>query len=212
MTIKKIALTVALAALCGSAMAGESFYVGGSLGQSSSKFKTSDYTLGIAGINESQDKTDAAYKIFAGYNVLPYLAVEGGYAYLGKPTYNYSGTGIYAGLSGEASDEESSWFLAAKGTYNLNEQFGLFAKLGVAYNRLRLTASTNNAALNALAGLPASKTKNTTEPLLGIGAEFNLNKQVSIRGEWESLGRFGNENDTGRTTASMWSIGAVYKF
>jgi OOP family OmpA-OmpF porin len=212
MKTRKIALATAMIAFCGAAMAGDSFYVGGSLGQSSSKFKSSDYTLNIAGINESQDKTDTAYKIFAGYNILPYLAVEGGYAYLGKPAYNYAGTGIYAGFTGAATAEESSWFLAAKGTYNLNEQIGLFVKAGVAFNRYQVTGNTNNAAVNAAVGFPSSISKNTTEPLLGIGAEFNLIKQVSIRAEWESFGRFGNENDSGRTDASMWSIGVAYKF
>lgn len=202
--MKKVRLVVAMVAACaaGSVFAQQGLYVGGSLGQSMTSF---DSEFSSGGTSSSQEKTKTAYKGFVGYSINQYLAVEGGYANFGKPKAKVSGTG----WSGENSQEESAWFGAAKGTLPINEQLNLFAKLGVTYNKV--TGKWN------ATGESSSASKSRAEMLYGVGAEYNLTKQVGIRLEYEDFGKFGDQftntgGGTGRTKTSMWSLGAAYKF
>jgi OOP family OmpA-OmpF porin len=195
------------AALAASSIACAQVYVGGSIGQSSTSF-SNDFSSNIAGISENQDKTDTAYKFFAGYEFTKNWAIEAGYANLGKPQVNYSGFGI----SGSAEIENSSWFIDAKATLPLNEQFSLFGKLGWAINKSELTANSNNAALNAAVGFPSNQSKSTDDVHYAVGASYSFNQNFSARLEYEDFGKFGNSDNTGSTKSSMWSVGAGYRF
>ena len=213
--MKNVIFAIAAAAVVasGSAVAQQGWYAGLGAGQSNTSFNTSDYSFGLAAINESQDKTQDAWKVFTGFNFTQNWAIEGGYADLGTAKYKYSGTGILTGLSGAAKDKETSWFLEGKGTVPLNDQFNLFGKVGVTWNKLELTGSTNNALVNALAGLPWERSKTTSGVVYGVGGEYNLNKQVAFRLEYEDFGKFGGTgNSTGRTTADLWTADVVFKF
>jgi OOP family OmpA-OmpF porin len=202
----------AVAVVAASSIAAAQGYVGASIGQSSTKFNTTDYSLGLATVSESQDKTDSAYKLFVGYDLNKAWAIEGGYVDFGKAKYMYAGTGALAGLTGQADIKNSAWFIAGKGTIAINEQFGLFGKLGISSNKSKLSGTTNNAAVNAAAGFPMTASKTRTDLVYGVGAEYSVTKQVALRFEFEDFGKFGNDNDTGRTKASMWSLGLGYKF
>lgn len=203
---------LALVLLVASATAAAQTYVGASLGQSSTSFKSGDYALGLPNVAESQDKTDGAGKLFAGYAFNRTWAVEGGYADLGKPAVKYTGIGPLAGVSGQAEVRESAWFVAGKGTLALTDAFNVFGKLGVTWNKAKLNASSNNAAFNAAAGLPLSASKSSTDALVGLGVGYNLGKQTELRFEYEDFGKFGDQNQTGRTRATLWSLGLAYRF
>lgn len=195
-------------ALATSSVASAQWYVGGSVGQSSTSFNTADYTLGVAAISESQDKTKTAYKLFGGYDFTKNWAIEGGYANLGKPQYNYSGV-----FSGYANVKKSSWFVDAKGTLPISDQSNLFGKLGFTRNKSELYATSSNAAFNALVGFPMSKSKSRNDVHFGVGGEYVATKNIGVRLEYEDFGKFGDRNNgTGRTKTNLWSLGADYKF
>lgn len=164
--------------------------------------------MDIPGIAESQGKTKTAYKLFVGYDFTKNWAVEGGYADFGKPQYNYSGLG----LTGDATVKNTSWFVDAKGTLPLNDQFNLFAKLGLTVNKTEIHVLTNNAAFNAFAGLPANFSKTSNDLHLGVGGEYSFTKNIAARFEYEGFGTFGDSGDNGETKTSMWSVGLGYKF
>jgi len=193
-----------VATLAASSVASAQWYAGGSVGRSSASFNSPDYSLGNAGVSESQDKTKTAYKIFGGYDFTRNWALEGGYTSLGKPQYNYSGI-----ANGNATLENSSWSLAGKGTLPLNDQFNLFGKLGLTYNRSELTSTTDNPGVLAF---PASTSKGRSDILMGLGGEYMLNKKLGLRVEYENFGKFGDQNATGRTKENMWSVGLAYKY
>ena len=205
--MKKIGMLVSAIALCasGAAMAQQGFYVGGGVGQSMTSFNGTDFSANAAN-NETLtlEKNKTAYKIFGGYNVNQYFGVEGGFVDFGKPAAKFSGN---AGTD-KVSEELSSWFVAAKGTLPLTEQFNLFGKLGVTQNKAKVSSSAG--------GTSASDSRSGV--LYGVGAEYNVTKQVGLRVEYEDFGNFGKAFDfnsntgTGRTKASMWSVGATFKF
>jgi OmpA-OmpF porin, OOP family len=87
------------------------FYVGGSVGQSTS----SDCNL------PSCDDKDTSYRIFGGYQLNRHLAVEGGYAPLGEVS------------GGNLKLETNVWDLVGVGIWPLSPQFSIYGKLGV-YN------------------------------------------------------------------------------
>lgn len=210
----RVGTSIGLAALIFSVSpaASAQWYLGGGAGQSSTRFNTTDFGLGSALVSESQDKSKTAYKIFAGYDFTRNWAIEGAYSNLGKPRYKYSGVGALAGTAGQADFRESAWSIAAKGALPLNEQFNVFGKLGLASDKAKATGSSNSAALNALAGFPITVSKTRGSGLFGLGGELNVAKNVGIRLEYEDYGKFGDANNTGRTKASMWSLGLGYKF
>ena len=193
-----------IATLAASSIASAQWYAGASIGQSSANFNGSDYSLGNPGVAESQDKTKTAYKIFGGYDFTRNWALEGGYAALGKPQYNYSGL-----ANGNAIVENSSWWLAGKGTVPLSDQFNVFAKLGLSYNKAQLSGTTDNPALQPYA---VSASKSRSDLLAGIGGEYMATKKVGIRVEYECFGKFGDQTTTGRSKENMWSVGLAYKY
>jgi opacity protein-like surface antigen len=94
----------------------------------------------------------------------------------------------------------------------INAQFGVFGKLGASFNHLKATASSDSAVINSQNGFPFSVSKNTNSVLLGIGAEYNISKQLAARVEYEHFGKWGDQDVTGRTTTSVLSLGVDYKF
>jgi OOP family OmpA-OmpF porin len=208
-----------LIALIGAALAApfavqaEGVYVGGSIGKSRTSFNTSDYSAELPEfVAESTTRSKTSYKAFVGFDINNTWAVEGGYARLGKPSYNYTGIGAAAGFNGAATVKQSALFVFGKGTLPLSEQFSVFGKLGFSRNKTKLTGNSNDADFNADFGFPASVSKNKTRVAYGVGASYTLNKQVGFRVEYEDFGKFGSNEDTGRTKVKLLSLGVTYKF
>jgi OOP family OmpA-OmpF porin len=189
-------------------IAAAQFYIGANVGQNNADFNRGHYASGVAGITESQDEKDTAFKLYGGFDINKNFAIEAGYADLGSPEYRYSATGI----SGQARIEQSAIFVAAKGTLPITQQFGIFGKLGLTRNKAELNGSTNSAAVNSAVGFPLARTKTKSRALIGIGAEYNFSNKVSLRAEYEDFGKFGDGNTTGETKARLLSIGVTYKF
>ena len=203
------AILVAVA-LAGSPLASAQVYVGGSFGQSMTKFDGSDWDRVIAlskasGAREKTTKT--AYQIFAGYNFNEYFAVEGGYADFGKPSFSM----FQLGDPDEATfyEKKTAWFLAGKGTLPINEQFNVFGKLGVTQNRTEMDLNFTDK------GDVMSAESRRTGVLYGVGAEYKVTKQLGLRLEYDDFGKFGSQysaSGTGRTKTTMWSLGMAYTF
>ena len=207
----KFALLAGIVGAALAAPASAQFYLGAGVGQSSSKFNTTDFGLGSALVNETQDKSKTAIKIYGGYDFTKNWAIEGGATRLEKPQYRYSGTGALA-VGTRAQVEETAWHVALKGTASLSEQVGVFGKFGVTRNRSNLELPrTGNAAFNALLRLPNSAGKSHANALYGAGAEYSATKNIGLRLEYERYGTFGDTN-TGRTKVDLWSLGATYRF
>lgn len=216
----KIKLAVSFLAFVLSATANAQWFGGISAGQSKSKLNSNDWDANDSttwsGSSNNVDKT--AWKIFGGYEYNKNLAVELGYAHFGSPSKKITGIGVRTGDLISATAKEYAWYLAGKATLPINEQFGIFGKLGATWNKSKLNVVSNDAAINAFKGWPYDETKTRTSVLYGVGAEYNFNKQAGIRLEYENFGRFGNRlsspppEGTGRTKVDMWSLGLAYKF
>jgi OOP family OmpA-OmpF porin len=198
--MNKLALIALLAATAVTpALAGD-FYVVGSVGQSSFDVDKgrADGLLtaaGYTGVNTSVDKNDTAYKAQVGYQFNQYFAVEGGYINFGKAQYR----GTITGGIVKADIEASGFNIDAVGILPINESFSLFGKLGVIDAKVELVGTSS---------VSATKWK----PTYGVGATYNVNKQLGIRVEYEQFSKLGDSNKTGESDVNVISAGVAYKF
>jgi len=180
------------AALVGATMMGAAHAEGPYIGVG---VATADHTSNIGGTTGvSSDGYKASGKLFGGYDFDKTWGVEAGYTDFRKSNYNYSVNGV----PGSASSDGHAFYVAGKATAPINDQFSVFGKLGVAQDKSTLSAST--------AGFSRSDSK--TEGYGGVGAQYNLTKQVALTLEYE---RYGKTKDFG-AKADVWTVGAKYSF
>lgn len=163
-------------------------YVGAGVAIADHEFKLA----GATNVDTSDYK--ASGKFFGGYDFNQTWGVEAGYTNFRDARVSYAIGG--ANVSGETDGE--SFYVAAKATMPINAQLSLYGKLGAAHNKSELV--TQNAAQN--------QSDSETEAYGAVGAEYKLNQNLSVIGEYE---RYGNSRDFG-AKADVWTIGAKYSF
>ncbi len=131
------------------------------------------------------------FSISGGYHFNPMLAAEVGYSVFGDSTV--VSTGFSATLSA------SSFHIAAVGSLPLNPQFDLIGKLGLANNSAKST-NTNGFYLST----------SQSDLLIGVGAQYHVNSQVTVRAQYESFGKF--ESIAVPMKATAVSLGVAYNF
>jgi hypothetical protein len=200
-------LVLAAIALAASTMASAQWYGGAGAGVAVTHF-SGDYAANSAAISEETTPQTFGYKFLLGYELSPTWSVEGAFANLGKATYSYRALNATA----TADVVQSAITLAMKGNLPVpNTNTNLFGKVGVSYNHTALTANSSITTLNNQMGWPATYTADAQSAVIGVGAEYAVNKFAKIRFEFEDFGSFGN-NTTGKTSPSLASISWVTKF
>jgi OOP family OmpA-OmpF porin len=131
-------------------------------------------------------------RIAGGYHFSPVLAVEMGYSMFGD-------SNTILPVWGPATISASSFQFAAVGNLPLSPQFDLIGKLGLASNYEDYSDAT---------GYSASWSQ--SDLLIGFGAQFNVNSQVSVRALYEDYGKF--DNFFPPMKATSFSLGVVYNF
>lgn len=162
-------------------------YLGAGLGQS--KFKEWCDTGGVAASFNSCQDTDTAWKLFGGYRINRYLAIEGTYIDWGEVSAN----GVALGAPFDVAASQSSLGIAGVASLPLAENFAVFGKLGY----LRTEQETRN--------LTRGSTVNRHENELhyGLGLRYSVTPNWAVRGEWEN---------TEKLKVEMLSIGVEYRF
>lgn len=130
------------------------------------------------------------------------LRIGGGYRFTQNwgVEVNYAQSGKSSSVLG-ADYKASAFQLAATGTYPINEQFDVYAKLGASANKISASGFT----------LPSSS---KTDLLWGIGAQYNFTPNWGARLEYEGLGKGTGSGNPGGSDFSLStiSLGAVYAF
>jgi len=197
-----LALSAALAATSAQA-ADTGFYIGGSVGQAEvSDFGAADLdaelaTLGITS-SSSTDDTDTGWKLFAGYRFMKYLAVEGAYTNFGEATAHSI---ITPPGTVDTTLEAEAWTVSALGILPLGDQFSLFARLGVNFWNVDISAVGTGGGTTAA----VSDDDDGTDMVYGVGAAYSFTNNLSVRGEWERY-----DFDDG--DVDLWSVGLGWNF
>ena len=145
----------------------------------------------LDGLGSDKD-SDVGYRLYYGHQITDTFGLELGYADLGK--YQLSGGGY------TIAAEPRSLQAALTATYPLNARFSLFGKAGFSRNRSRLSGT----------GLKSFK-ENDTNTLLGLGASFTLNQQISFVVEYENYSKVLNGDGVHLKTSGI-SGGVRYGF
>ena len=141
--------------------------------------------LGDAKLNETGIDDETGKKFFAGYKINRFFAVEAGYTDFGS--FKSSSIGTTAELDGlEAT------ILAS---YPIGSRFSVFGRLGL-WNWDFETAAATGTKISS---------KDGRDTVHGIGADFNLNRRIKLRGSWDEY-----RVDNG--IANLISLNMVYKF
>ena len=112
------------------------FYGGFALGSARADIDEGgiDAELGAVGLlsSTSSDDSDTGVKVFGGYRIGRFLAVEAGYVELGSFTTDSAVSGGNPGTIHSELDLDG-WFLGAVGSYPLTERWDVLGKLGGVY-------------------------------------------------------------------------------
>ncbi|MBB3118893.1 porin family protein [Pseudoduganella violacea] len=183
-----------IAALIGAAVAfpfaaqAEGIYAGANIGRAEQKLNANGASL---------KDHDTGYKLYAGYEFNNTFGIEGGFTDLRKAEASVAKV-----MS--ANTKTRNFYVAGTATLPLNEQFNVFAKAGFARNHVKATVSSIYGS--------GSDTANRTSPLLGIGASYKFNKNVSLVAEFEHFGKVAKGDDGLNLKANLLSFGVRYKF
>ncbi len=183
--MKRIALSAALAGIIAllaqpAVAADNGFYLGASVGQSGIEISDID-DMDFSG-------GDTAYKLFVGYRILTFLAVEGSYVDFGAPDDN-----LGANL-GTVEADVNGFDAFAMGMLPLGIA-DIFVKAGVIAWDAELAARS----------IGESESDSGTDPAYGIGVQFRI-RSFAIRGEVEYFDIDGAEY------VYMYSVGGSYTF
>lgn len=128
------------------------------------------------------DRSDTGLKLYGGYTLNRNLAVEAGVVDLGKAS------------SSAGTVKSSGLFVDAVGTLPLDKGFSAIGRVGL------VNAGTTHAISGSEYG---------TRLKLGAGLQYQLDRNISLRGEWE---RYNLGTPTGNTHNDLYTVGVNYKF
>ncbi len=151
----------------------------------------------VGTLNTSEDDTDSAWKVMAGYQINQIVGVEAFYSDLGEASAEAVGSGTiftvsgtFTGeIAGEVQHEADVFGVAANVGYPLTNSLRLYGKVGLF---LFETETHATARLDGvLGGVPGAATETASESedgssvLAGIGLSFALNRNFTLVAELE---------------------------
>jgi OOP family OmpA-OmpF porin len=153
------------------------------------------FGVGSASYSEGPiDDSGTGFNIYGGYKANENFGFELQYTDFGKQ----EGTYTYYNNTFDTTAEISGLGLSAVGFLPFSDSFDLFLKLGVfAWD---IDGSIENASFGSHSG-----SDDGSDLLFGLGAEYQLSEQFSIRGAWEMV-----DNEDG--DLDMLSINAQLNF
>ena len=183
-------------------------YGGISLGQSQARIDEPRISARLASegairSSMTRNENDTAYKIFGGYQFNRNLAVEAGYFNLGK--FDFTSTTVPTGTyQGQIKLQGGNIDLV--GTLPITQRWSALGRAGIQYanaqDRFQSTGSVR---------IPnAAPSKNALNYKIGVGAQYEVNRSLFVRGEVEHLrvdDAVGN-----RGGVNMYSVSLVIPF
>lgn len=183
--------------------ASKGFYVAADLGQARFSNAASAYLANESFYNP------LVVRVGGGYRFNEYIGVESGYALVGESSIKSTGTLVFT-----EKLQTSVFHIAAVGTYAISDNFDVFGKLGLAYNKMDYTFSGTTTTPTSGSG-SGSK----TNLMFGLGVQYNIDKHYGIRAQYENFGTTSvtasfNNGKSANTDigVSMIAVGGVYNF
>lgn len=198
-----------LALLGGHAFAADDsgWYLGGNLGQSQANIDDdriidSLATSGFTTTALDDDERDLGYKVFGGYKLLPWFAIEGGYFDLGE--FDFSATTVSAGtLSGSLKTRGLN--IDPVFILPITQRFSAFGRAGLTYAQTRSTYASSGAVTT-----PPSSDEREMGYKFGAGVQYDITERLGLRLEAERYQV--DEGAAKRGGLDLFSAGLIYRF
>ncbi len=194
------------------AVAQNQWYVGANIGASDADYSSGELVSDLASLgwtinNPSVDDTDTAWKAYAGFSFNEYVAVEGGYADLGKVETRFGATVGPNQIDAILTDTYSihpvlgdGWFGTVVLSWPVSpDQFSLTARAGFFAWESDIDVEVVQGGTGRVSG-----DDDGTDMLYGLGFEWHMNAQWSLTAEWERYEL--------KDTVDVPSIGLKYNF
>lgn len=214
--MKKSIISLAALAIVASAGAahaqqnGSGFYAGVAIGQSKATNVTegdiNDFLRrnGYLNPTTSADRKDTTYRFTGGYQFNPNVAVEAIYTDIGSFGTRSSVTGGSVNADYNAKGFGIDLVLSAP----MTEQFSVYGRLGAIQAKTEAAfSSTGTVGLSFAQG---SKTK--TGQHYGLGLQYNLSRELAVRGEVERFRKLGDASTGGELEADAVNVGVIFRF
>ena len=135
--------------------------------------------IGQADVDEINDE-DTSFKILGGYQINKNFAVEGAYIDFGKTSVS--------GIEFKAN----AWEAVAVGILPIGDRFGIYGKAGFFWGEAK----------------GGGEKDDSVELTYGVGVQFDLARNLGIRGEYQRYTDVGN----GASDIDVMSVGVVFRF
>jgi OOP family OmpA-OmpF porin len=184
------------------------WYVGANMGQSRAKIDDSRIVNGLLDDGYATTAIDDAnrhfgYKLFGGYQVNKYFALEGGYFDLGKFGF-IADTVPPAGLTGDIKLQGAN--LDAVGILPFTDQFAAFGRFGYEY----AYAKDAFAGYGSVVVPYTERSAHAGNYKFGFGLQYTMTRNWGLRAEGERYridDAVGNKGDI-----DLYTIGLLYRF
>lgn len=171
---------------------GPKMYVGASAG-SAKQTDTCNDPFFEGGCNNQ----DFAWKGFGGIRFNPMVGAELGYYDLGSNSMN----GTVGGSTAKLESSATGTAITGVGYVPLTSQLEGFGKAGaIAWDKNNSKTSGSSTSQSAESG---------TSAIIGGGAQFQLNSNLHLRGEWEHMFNLGSDSAY-ETDSDLYSLGISY--
>ncbi|HOY34508.1 MAG TPA: porin family protein [Piscinibacter sp.] len=128
------------------------------------------------------DRSSTGGKLYGGYAFTPNFGLEAGYARLGKFS------------NGNGDVKADGFYTDAVGTLPLGNGFSALGRIGLFNGKLDSSTAGSDRG---------------TSYKVGAGVQYDFDKQLGVRGEWE---RYRFDALGSKSNADMYSVGLNYKF
>ena len=212
MKLFKAFLAAALAISAGSASAQTGIYVLAGIGQGKASFEEADFTSEDPEFSRSTDTSSTTWNIGVGWRFHRNIAVEAGYADLGKYTVTFTGSGPFAGEVSKEDYKVTAVKLAAVGLLPIGAGFTAYGKLGYAVTNAKndFTFTVNGVQVEG-----DSRDKSKGGLYWGLGAQYDIVHGLGVRLEYENFGTVGasfDDDGPGRAKISTFNLNLIYQF
>jgi OOP family OmpA-OmpF porin len=160
--------------------------------------------LGFFTASTQVDKGDGAWRVFGGYQILPWLAVEGAYVDVGKTKWS---SVVTPPGTIDVSLRTTAWTLGVAARYEFVPKWYGYGRLSAAVDRdqtvgvdLRIRGERGNAQVDA------------HRARLCAGVEYAFSPRFSGRLEYEGMSDVSSDELGGKFDVNMVSIGIRFNF
>jgi OOP family OmpA-OmpF porin len=153
-------------------------------------------------ISCASDDNDTGFKVFAGFEFAPEIAVEVAYVDLGEASISGRDTGFVGAK--RFTFETSGANVAAVASLPMSNTFAFNAKAGLFLWNLDATATDATGS--------STLSESGTDFMVGLGGTINFAPQVALRLEWEGFFDVGDEFTTGTSDLDFLSAGLLIRF